>query len=439
MKRSRNPGRTTRAVLVALATLVGVLALLAGQATGAATATTLVVQDGEGGNPARISALKQLDKLFEKANPGVTIKHVTKSYADLTKTDALQLSGSNPPDVTHVNQGLGDLGQLVKANLLTPLDAYAARWGWGKRQSAALLTIDGRATPTGQIGSGKLYGISTTGDWVGVFYNKAKLKKLGIAVPKTLAEFEKALATAKAAGETPIAFGNLDKWPGIHEFQSVLMAVAPAAQVGNTIFGKPGSKWSTPAVLKAATIVQKWARAGYYSDGYAGLGYNDATANFVKGTGVFTITGTWKTGDMAAGLKSNVGLMLLPSARAGQAPGALASGGLAWAIPAKAKNKELSAKYIDFITSPAAAKVIQAAGDVPAIVVKAKPAGVKGDALSGWARLSSTNAMAGYMDWATPTFYDTITAAIQELMAGKLTPAAFAKKLDADYLKFHTS
>ncbi len=440
MKRSRTPSRTARASLAFVAMFVVVLAVLAGQATGARTATTLVVQDGEGGNTARIAALKQLDKLFEKANPGVTIKHVSKSYADLVKTDALQLSGSNPPDVTHVNQGLGDLGQLVKANLLTPLDAYSAKWGWGKRQSAALLMIDGRATPTGQIGSGKLYGISTTGDWVGVFYNKAKLKQLGIAVPKTLADFEKALATAKAAGETPIAFGNLDKWPGIHEFQSVLMAVAPAAQVGNTIFGKSGSKWSTPAVLKAAATVQKWAQAGYYSDGFAGLGYEDATKKFLKGTGVFTITGTWKTGDMASALKQNVGLMLLPSARTGQAPGALASGGLAWAIPAKAKNKELSASYINFITSPAASKVIQAAGDVPAIVVKAKPgSGVRGDAISGWAKLSTSNAMAGYMDWATPTFYDTVTAAVQELMGGKLTPAAFAKKLDADYLKFHKS
>ena len=47
------------------------------------------------------------------------------------KTDALQLSGSNPPDVTHVNQGLGDLGQLVKANLLTPLDSLFRQVGLG--------------------------------------------------------------------------------------------------------------------------------------------------------------------------------------------------------------------------------------------------------------------------------------------------------------------
>jgi raffinose/stachyose/melibiose transport system substrate-binding protein len=439
MIRSRTSGGRARGPLALVATLVVALAVLAGQATGAGTATTtLVVQNGEGGNDARIASLKRLDALFEKANPGVTIKHVSKSYADLVKTDALQLSGSNPPDVTHVNQGLGDLGQLVRANLLTPLDSYAARYGWGKRQSAQLLTIDGRATADGKIGSGKLYGISTTGDWVGVFYNKAELKALGIAVPKTLAAFERALAKAKAAGKTPIAFGNLDKWPGIHEFQSVLMAIAPPAQVGSTIFGKSGTKWSTPAVLKAAATVQKWAKAGYYSDGFAGLGYDDATKRFQQGGAVFTITGTWKAGDMATALGSKVGLMLLPSARAGAAAGALASGGLAWAIPAKAKDKALSAKYIDFITSPAAAKVIQAAGDVPAIPLKSSGvSGVRGDALAGWAKLSKSGAMAGYMDWATPTFYDTVTAAVQELMADRITPAAFAKKLDADYLKFH--
>ena len=60
-------------------------------------------------------------------------------------------------------------------------------------------------------------------------------------------------------------------------------------------------------MLKTAAIVQKWAKAGYYSDGYAGLAYADATNKFLQGTGVFTITGTWKAGDMANGLKQNGG------------------------------------------------------------------------------------------------------------------------------------
>ena len=33
--------------------------------------------------------------------------------------------------------------------------------------------------------------------------------------------------------------------------------------------------------------------------------------------------------------------------------------------------------------------------------------------------------------------YDTITAAIQELLAGKTTPQAFTSKVNSDYSKFH--
>ena len=100
MKRSRTPDRSARAALTFMAMFVVVLAALAGQATGARTATTLSVQDGEGGNTARVAALKQLDALFEKANPGVTIKHVSKSYDDLVKIDALQLSVIHPTSPT---------------------------------------------------------------------------------------------------------------------------------------------------------------------------------------------------------------------------------------------------------------------------------------------------------------------------------------------------
>lgn len=431
--------RGARTPLVIVIALVAGLALSAGFASGSSTATKLVVQDGEGGNLARGKALDQLNRMFEKSHPGVTIKRVTKSFGDLIKTDALQLSGSNPPDVSQVNQGLPDMGQLVKAGLLLPLDAYAAKWRWGKRQSASLLAIDGRATATGQIGRGKLYAISATGDWVGVYYNKAKLAKLGIALPKTLAGFEKALATAKSASETPIVFGNLEKWPGIHEFESVLIAVAPKGYARNATFGAPGSKWSTPATLQAAATLQKWATEGYFSDGFGGITGDDAVKRFRTGGGVFLITGSWSAGDISGSLGKDVGFMLLPSARANQAPGAVAAGGLAWAIPAKAtKNRGLSAEYINFITSAPAAKVIVAAGDIPAMVQTGKaPAGLLGDAVTGWRKLNEANSMAGYMDWATPTFYDTITAAIQELLAGKITPQAFVAKLDADYLKFH--
>jgi raffinose/stachyose/melibiose transport system substrate-binding protein len=439
MKLSRTARRRLAAAFALAATVVlASLASLAGAGTQATT--TLVVQDGEVPNNARLAAFRQLDRLFEQAHPGVTIRRISKSFADLTKTDALQLSGSNPPDVSHVNQGLPDMGQLVKAGLLTPLDSYAKKWNWQSRQSTGLLAIDGRVTGEGKIGSGSLYGISTTADLVGVFANRSKLRELGLGIPKTFTQFEQALAKAKAAGETPIMFGNLDKWPGIHEFQTILLALAPKGQVGKTVFGAPGLKWSTPAGVRAATTLRAWADKEYFTDGHGGLGYDDAMGRFYKGEGVFAITGTWKTGDIAEALGKNAALFLMPSAVRGQAAAAIASGGLAWTIPAKAKNKELAAQYINFVTSARAAKVVQAAGDVPAYVLAGKrPAGVRGDALGAWAQVNKTNSTTGYMDWATPTFYDTVTASIQELLAGKVTPQAFVKKLDADYLKYHRS
>jgi raffinose/stachyose/melibiose transport system substrate-binding protein len=204
------------------------------------------------------------------------------------------------------------------------------------------------------------------------------------------------------------------------------------------VFGARGAKWSTPQAIRAATTLKSWADKGYFTNGYGGLGYDDAMNRFVKGEGVFAITGTWKTGDFAEALGANAGLFLMPSAVRGQAPAAIASGGLAWTIPTKAKNKDLAAEYINFVTSQPAARVVQAAGDVPAFVLPGKkPAGVRGDALKAWSRLNSTNSTVGYMDWASPTFYDTVTASIQELLAGKVSPQAFVKKLDDDYLKYH--
>ena len=41
-----------------------------------------------------------------------------------------------------------------------------------------------------------------------------------------------------------------------------------------------------------------------------------------------------------------------------------------------------------------------------------------------------------YLDYATPTFYDTLSAAVQQLTAEKLTPQEFAEQLQKDYAAF---
>ena len=40
------------------------------------------------------------------------------------------------------------------------------------------------------------------------------------------------------------------------------------------------------------------------------------------------------------------------------------------------------------------------------------------------------------MDYATPTFFDDFSGAVQQLLGGKLTPDAFTKAVQAKYAQF---
>ena len=55
---------------------------------------------------------------------------------------------------------------------------------------------------------------------------------------------------------------------------------------------------------------------------------------------------------------------------------------------------------------------------------------------AAWKQLNDTDGLTPYMDYATPTFYDDFSGAVQRLLGGKLTPDAFTKAVQGDYAKF---
>jgi raffinose/stachyose/melibiose transport system substrate-binding protein len=436
MKVSR---RATK-VAAGLAAVVALLALAAGANASKRATVTLLVWDQEvrGGQNA---AMKALNAAFEKKYPDIKINRVAKSFTDLQATLKLAASGPNPPDVVEANNGYSAMGPLVKAKLLLALNKYSAKYGWSSRYSTGILRMNRFTADAENFGTGNLYGMPMTGEVVGVYYNKAKLRKLGLKVPTTFQAFEQALTKAKQAGETPIQFGNLDKWPGIHDYEELMLQSVSKTYARSFIFGSGGGKTSftSKGSIAAATKLQAWARAGTFTDGYAGLGYDPSWQAFGKGTGVFLISGSWLTADLKKALGKDVGFFLLPPP-AGKSLSTLGGEGLPWAISSKSKNADTAATYINFITSPAAMQVVANNGQLTATKARVKvPAGLDTEVYKAWTKANKTDAIVPYLDWATPTMYDTITAAIQELMAGKSTPASFAKTIQSDYSKFHKS
>jgi len=404
---------------------------------------TLTVWDQEvrGGQAKQI---KQLNDAFQAKYPNVKIKRVAKSFDDLNTTLKLAVSGNkNVPDVVQANQGRQVMGQLVQGGLLRPLDAYADNYKWSDRYSPTLLDLNRFSDDGKQFGEGSLYGLSQMGEIVGVYYNKQILSELGLTVPTTFGEFEQDLEAAKQAGQIPIQFANNDAFPGIHEFATIQDQIAPTSYLTDLIFGTQRDQLSfdTPENTQAATTLQDWANKGYFTPGFGGAGYDDSVSNFANGEGLFMITGNWIVANLGAD-NTNFGFFPLPPADPGDPPVATGGAGFPLAIAAGSEQPDAAAAYIDWMTSDHASDLLLPTGEIPLHNGKTptvQPGTVLADVVDAARTVSDANGVVPYEDWATPTFYDTLTSSIQELMVNRLTPDQFVQNVEADYKDFQTS
>jgi raffinose/stachyose/melibiose transport system substrate-binding protein len=401
---------------------------------------TLTVWDQEYGRVGRV--WDQLNSEFEQRYPNVTLDRVKRDFGELKTLLRLAITGPHAPDIVEVNQGWPDMGQLVKAGLLLPLDNYAQAYGWADRVSENVLSVSSWTPDGKQFGTGSLFGYTTMGEIVGVYYNKEMLADLGLQVPTTFEEFEHDLAVAKQAGEVPIQFGNNDAFPGIHEYAVIQDQMAPVGELTQFIFGTSQLSFDTPANLQAATTLQNWAKAGYFTPGYAGGGYQDAVNNFAKGEGLFMITGNWIVADLGADNRS-FGFFPMPPREPGGPAVSTGGAGFPLAITSGSKHPDAAAAYIDWMTSDHASDLLLPTGQLPLSTAAGTSSVQDGTVLSDVVDVANTvsqrNGVVPYEDWATPTFYDTLTAAIQELMADRITPQEFVSKVQEDYADFQSS
>ena len=393
---------------------------------------TLTVWDQEvrGGQRRQI---QRLNRAFEQRYPNVTIDRVAKSFTDLNTTLKLAVSGDEAPDVVQANQGRPVMGQLVRGGLLRPLDGYLEAYGWAERYPPVLLDLN-RFSPDGaEFGAGRLYGLSQMGEIVGVFFDRRRVPR----PPATFADFERELAAAKARGEVPITFGNLDGWPGIHEFQTVQNAFAAPEQVRDFVFGREGAAFDTEENRAAAERIQQWAENGYFTEDFNGVAYDPAYGRFARGAGPFLIAGTWLLADLHERMGDRLGFMLMPPPERGGTPVALGGESLPFAITARSEHPDVAAAYIDFLTNADAARVLVETGNLPAMKGAPAPEGAAAqEVFDAWRTLAEQDGMVPYLDYATPTFYDDLTAAIQRLLAGRVDPDAFVQGLQDDYQAF---
>lgn len=400
---------------------------------------TLIVWDQEvrGGQNEQ---MERLNKAFMEKYPNITIERNSQSFEDLQTTLRLALSGEDAPDVVEANNARSMMGQFVSAGQIIPLDDWADAYGWKDRFAEDIMSYSMYSEDASVFGEGNLYGLPQVGEVVGVYYSPSRLEALGLEVPKTWEEFGEQLAQIKEKGEVPLMLGNVEKWPAIHVFGAVQGAHVPADQVRTLGFGNPGASWKTDENEAAAEELQSWAKAGYFNEGFNGVDYDKTWQDFAKGTGVYLIAGSWLAPDLADVMGDDVAFMAPPASEANDGVVSTTGGtGLPFAITSSAKDPNVAAAYIDFITSDEAMQVLADTGNVPVNNAAEYTAGTKGvvaDVLTQFDEVTKNGNVLPYLDYATPTFDQAVGDALQELLAGNTTPEQFLDALEANYSEF---
>jgi len=294
--------------------------------------------------------------MFEKQNPGIHINLVDTPADEMRELITAAISSGTGPDVFYFELGLGQVQPLLDANLVIPLDEAAKRFGWRNRISDFAL-----AEATHQ---GKLWAVPNEVEFIGMWYNKSIFKELGVSVPKSWDEMMAIAKAARDAGYQPFAFGDSDKWPGLHRIGMAYQWNDQGKQaVSKALFdGAPLDSARFVAGIKDLMKLD-----GKYWPNAPQLSYDEAVSAFIEGKAAMFHMGTWLI-DSVENSKNpeNFGVFVAPKPGT-STPSTVAGAGGGWYINASTKHVEEALKFLNAAISDESMKMWVKDGFVPPV------------------------------------------------------------------------
>lgn len=300
----------------------------------------------------RMGALADIIKAFEAANPGIKIQAISHEPEAYKTNIRVALGGAQPPDIFFVWSGEKMLHNFVRggnvADLTADLDANGKQWR---------STIP-EATLASYTWNKKTYGIPYLLQCTFLLYNKEMFAKQGWNVPTTWDDLLKLCNTIKPTGITPIALGNLQKWPA-HHYPNILVQrlIGKAAMERQFDPLGPGS-YSEPAWTTALDMFKQLSDSGAFSKAPNGVDRANARILFYTGKAAMFYTGTWDFTQLFKGGKAPesfwnawdfVNFPTVPGGKGEQ--DCLAGAADGYVISSKSPNREAAVKFLKFMTS----------------------------------------------------------------------------------------
>lgn len=378
-------------------------------------------------DPADLDPLREHIKDFEAAYPGVTVELEAIPLEQLRQTLQTTLRGPNSPDVFAWGSGPAYAGALAEAGLLYDLTSTYDQHGWevyeGARQQ---VTMDG-----------KIVGVPGEMETVGIYYNKTIFADLGISEPQNLADLEAAAQKIKDSGKIPFAMADQEGWEGSHWFSMSLGSRLGSEGVTALLEGE--TPWTSPDVVAALAIWDKWNDAGYFPPTPTGITYDNGNALFFSSEAAMVPTGSWLVNDIIAAedVDFEVGYIPFPS-ETGKGLWTIGLGSGPY-ISANSKNPEAAIAFVDWLLSADHGRwVVENLLTIPPFPVDT--AGLEVDPLFAQVLEDMAGLSGGESDFganidvqSTDVFNDAMFNGIQAMLIGQKTPEEVAADLQAAY------
>ena len=301
-------------------------------------------------------ATQNLVKAYEAAHPNVTIKVVSQpadNYFALLKAAAVSRTG---PDIAVQWTGLFT---LQDTSYLTPLKGLVPASALAKMKGLSWMS-PGLNDPSNP------YVMPLEDQFYIGFYNKAAFKKAGVAtVPQTWDELNAACTKLKAAGYTPLVYGNGGQALGTEFYPwydaSYLMIGQLSVDQWKGLYDGSVS-WKSPEVVGQFT---KWAalqKSGCTNSNI--LTTTDNIQQFTSGKAAMIVDGTWDTQKYTDTMHSNVAAFVPPFSNS-PIHGVVEYPGDGFSIMSYSSHKQQAADFLAFIASPAGVKAVNDAGLIP--------------------------------------------------------------------------
>ena len=312
------------------------------------------------GTEQNATALKNLAAAFHKLHPNITVNVVSQpadNYFALLQAAAVSKTG---PDLAVMWTGLFT---LQYKDFLTNLQ--------GKVPASALARIDPDAlkwTSNDFNASNGPYVIPLENQFYIGFYNKAAFAKAGVsAVPTDWNQLFAACKKLRAAGYLPLTYGNGGQPLGAefypwYDMSYMMIGSYPVSEWLKLYSGQ--IPWTSPAV---SAQLSNWAKLK--SSGCTNSDVLTKTNNlgdFETGKAAMMIDGTWDTQKFTDALGDKVAAFVPPFSNA-PIKGVVDYAGDGLSMTTYAKHPTQALQFLTFMTTPAAAKIINAAGLIPAI------------------------------------------------------------------------